>query len=104
MGPNVSARDYFWLDQAEGGKKSTAALAADLGVSRRSVQLALARARNDRRVSDSLTVPPIPRPPLRVPLFPIGPFTPRSKCGHKGPIRDDSVFICMVCHEDRNGR
>jgi hypothetical protein len=37
------------------------------------------------------------RPPRLFPLFPIGPFTPRSACPHHGPIRAGSVFCCMVC-------
>ncbi len=36
--------------------------------------------------------------PRLVPLFPIGPFTPNSVCGHRHPIRAGSIFCCMVCH------
>jgi hypothetical protein len=36
--------------------------------------------------------------PRLVPLFPIGPLTPSSTCGHHGPIRQGSVFCCMICH------
>ncbi|MGC8643447.1 MAG: hypothetical protein ACP5XB_26620 [Isosphaeraceae bacterium] len=39
------------------------------------------------------------RLPRLVPLFPIGPFTPRSTCGHHGTIRQGSVFCCMICHQ-----
>ena len=37
--------------------------------------------------------------PRLVPLFPIGPLTPRSTCPHHGPIRPGSVFCCMVCSQ-----
>lgn len=35
-----------------------------------------------------------------VPMFPMGgtPFTPKSKCPHRGPIKDGSVLYCVVCH------
>jgi hypothetical protein len=38
------------------------------------------------------------RPARLVPLFPVGSFTPHSKCAHHGPIERGSVFCCMVCH------
>ncbi len=38
------------------------------------------------------------RPPRLVPLFPVGSYTPQSKCPHHGPIERGSVFCCMVCH------
>lgn len=39
-----------------------------------------------------------PQAPRLVPLFPIGSYTPHSKCAHSGPIERGSVFCCMVCH------
>jgi hypothetical protein len=33
-----------------------------------------------------------------IPLFPIGPFTPRSACPHGESIERGSRFCCMVCH------
>lgn len=98
----VSARDYYWLDRIEAGA-TTAALAAELRVSRRNVQLALKRAREDRRVSDTLAVQLKLPDPYRVPLFPVTSFTPTSKCAHHGLISRQSVFVCMVCHSDRDG-
>ncbi|QEH38666.1 hypothetical protein OJF2_72720 [Aquisphaera giovannonii] len=39
-----------------------------------------------------------------VPLFPVGPFTPTSRCPHHGPIPKGSDLCCMVClqsgHDD----
>jgi hypothetical protein len=39
-----------------------------------------------------------PVAPRLVPLFPIGPLVPTSKCGHNGPLRAGSSFCCMICH------
>lgn len=33
-----------------------------------------------------------------VPLFPVGSFTPKSRCPHRGKIRVGSTLVCMVCH------
>ena len=33
------------------------------------------------------------------PLFPVGVFTPYSKCPHEGPIPEGSKLVCMVCHK-----
>ena len=30
----------------------------------------------------------------RLPLFPVGPFTPGSKCPHRGPLRD-TLFVIL---------
>jgi hypothetical protein len=38
------------------------------------------------------------RPPQLVPLFPVGNYTPNSRCAHRGPIERGSVFCCMICH------
>jgi hypothetical protein len=40
----------------------------------------------------------IQRPPQLVPLFPVGNYTPSSRCAHRGPIEHGSAFCCMVCH------
>jgi len=35
-----------------------------------------------------------------VPLFPIEALSYEgSRCPHRGPIRRDSVFVCMICHQ-----
>lgn len=39
------------------------------------------------------------RRPMLIPLFPVGEFTPQSRCPHTGPLRRGSVFCCMVCHQ-----
>jgi hypothetical protein len=39
------------------------------------------------------------RVPRLEPLFPIGPLTPSSPCGHKKKLERGSSFICMVCHQ-----
>ena len=65
------------------------------GISTQSTQLALPRARTvhpNRFFQDTR------RPPQLVPLFPVGNYTPHSRCGHRGPIEHNSVFCCMVCH------
>lgn len=99
----VTARDYFWLDLIESGEApNTKALAMRLGVSVRTVQLALQRARADIRIEDLLRVPREPRPPELVPLFGCQPFTPQTTCGEihpRGPIPPSARDICMVCHK-----
>ena len=39
-----------------------------------------------------------PREPILEPLFPVTTYDPRSLCPHRGPIEEDSPFVCMVCH------
>jgi hypothetical protein len=36
--------------------------------------------------------------PKLVPLFPLGSFTPESRCPHHAPIERGSVLCCMICH------
>lgn len=48
--------------------------------------------------NESGTKPDAKTLPHLIPLFPIGPFTPSSSCGHRHPIRAGSAFCCMVCH------
>jgi hypothetical protein len=40
----------------------------------------------------------VQRPPRLIPLFPVGNYTPQSRCGHHGPIQPGSLFCCMICH------
>jgi hypothetical protein len=106
------ALDLEWLRKHEQQGRSVAVIAAAEGVSRRTVQLALARARDadrpagpqadpdadlESRIRDSSSAPKNPWWLELVPLFPIGAFTPTSKCPHHGPIRPGSLFCCMVC-------
>lgn len=108
-GKTREALDLEWLRKHRRGK-TVAEIATAEGVSKRTVQLALARARAaeevvDRAESDDAELPirdetASPRPPWwleLVPLFPIGSFTPTSTCPHHGPIRPGSLFCCMVC-------
>lgn len=103
------ALDLEWRRKHQRGK-TVAEIATAEGVSKRTVQLALARARAaeqavDASGSDDAESPirdenAAPRTPWwleLVPLFPIGAFTPTSKCPHHGPIRAGSLFCCMVC-------
>lgn len=32
------------------------------------------------------------------PLFPVASFGPLSQCPHRGPLKEGSSFVCMVCH------
>ena len=105
-----ATRDTRWLAEIRKGS-DVAAIAEREKLSRQLVQRGLTRARL-RELADSLNrgeneaVPTVdkPRPkserglPRLVPLFPIGPFTPSTPCGHHHPIRAGSVFCCMVCH------
>jgi hypothetical protein len=89
-------RDGVWLKQHRSGL-TIKAIADGAGVSPRTVQLGLKRARDEvERIVSA------PSPANRwwldlVPLFPIDSFTPQSKCPHHGPIRPGSLFCCMVC-------
>lgn len=49
------------------------------------------------RIRDNGEGAPIPWWLELVPLFPIGSFTPASKCRHRGPIQAGSLDCCMVC-------
>lgn len=51
-----------------------------------------------RRRESGMPPETAPAAPRLVPLFPIGPLVPTSKCGHNGPIRAGSSFCCMICH------
>jgi len=103
------ARDAEWLRLRKQGW-TVAEIAKTSGSGRRHVERGLARARasesshlEDSRSERSLqnrdegAVAPIPWWLELVPLFPIGAFTPSSKCPHRGPIRPGSLDCCMVC-------
>jgi hypothetical protein len=119
----VEAREYVWLDDVRRGI-SIREVANREGLSIRRVQLGVTRARlrddlsrkTNSRNRDFLRMMDSTRtmswgvgargddpersgrqPPQLIPLFPIGPFTPRSTCPHHGPIRRGSAFCCMVC-------
>lgn len=93
-------RDRQWLLRVDAGA-TVADLAAASGVSRRTVQLGVKRARDAaEELAKKPVSPPQPKTPWwleLVPLFPITSFVPKSKCPHHGPIRSGSVFCCMVC-------
>ncbi len=107
-------RDEEWLRLHEAGRP-TVELAEESGVSVQLLRRALSRARKERdsRTRDLLDGSAVPtddgmavesHPASRtpwwlelVPLFPVGPFTPTSPCPHHGPIRQGSLFCCMVC-------
>jgi len=104
------ALDHEWMRKHRQGK-SAAQIAEAEGVSKRTVQLALARVKAAEKAAEEKTLADAdesasqdgstsaPRPWWLelVPLFPIAAFTPTSKCPHHGPIREGSLFCCMVC-------
>lgn len=95
-GEALLARDALWADKRAAGM-SAEAIAAEAGVSKRLVNRRLALARD---AAAEAPEGPAGKPPpwlFLVPLFPIGPFTPTSKCPHCGPIPEGSILCCMVC-------
>jgi len=116
--PSTQARELVWLDDVRRGY-SIKGIARREGLGCRRIQHGVSRARergNLSRIreyhssnelhewngeitaSAGRVVRDDPnRPPRLVPFFPIGAFTPRSACPHRGPIRAGSVFCCMVC-------
>jgi hypothetical protein len=91
------AKEWIWLWDVRNGV-STGEIALREGLSPRRVRQGIARAQADEKslkgdTADTNSV----RPPLMVPLFPIGPFTPQSACAHRGPIKRGAPFVCMVC-------
>jgi hypothetical protein len=112
------ARELLWLDEVLHGS-SVKEIAKREGLSRRRVQLGIARSRKygispqethsrvGNQAPDRVPAPGLAhlsatrhdkhRPPRLVPLFPIGEFTPKSECPHHGPLRAGSVLCCMVC-------
>jgi hypothetical protein len=117
----AQAREYIWLDDVRSGI-GIKAIALREGVGERRVQYGVKRARaresasslRDSRARDVLRDRDVGKsartwgsagkwgpgsgyPPRLIPLFPIGPFTPQSKCPHIGPIRPGSRVCCMIC-------
>jgi hypothetical protein len=87
-------REYRWLWNRHRNLREDISVTIT-PTSLRSVQSSLVRA------SIQVLRPPLNysrRPPQLVPLFPLGPYTPNSKCPHHGPIESGSVFCCMICH------
>ena len=104
-------RDEDWLEQHESGR-TIGEIAEESGVSVRHMKRAISRARKEResRMQEDQArrdgesgeggrdaTSHHPRWMELVPLFPVGAFTPTSKCPHHGPIRAGSLLCCMVC-------
>lgn len=108
MSEAVLARDYYWLDKLESGEaQSIRDLARQLGISCHTIEEAVSRARNDRRLVDQLRAAPRHRYSPRTPLFGCKPFTPSTTCADVHPgglIPRGSMCVCMVCHQDGGGR
>ncbi len=94
----IAAREYVWLwDERHG--QSVREIAAREGVTISRVRFGLRRARAQEKAAPlAATRKDSRKAPRLVPLFPIGPFTPTSTCGHTRPIEAGSSFCCMVCH------
>jgi hypothetical protein len=90
----ITAKEYVWLWECRRGV-GTNAIARREGVSVRRVRFGVARAlsqENSDLAANSLLLPSL------IPLFPVGPYTPHSSCGHYQPIPPGSRLCCMVCH------
>jgi hypothetical protein len=89
-----SGQEYVWL---RGFHDSASAAEPAVRARNRTqrVPSALARACT---VLSNRSFQIIRRPPQLVPLFPVGTYTPSSRCAHRGPIERGSVFCCMICH------
>jgi hypothetical protein len=95
----VAAREYVWLwDYRHGVSPEEIAIHEGLSVHR--VRLGLDRARaQDNGESRVLRASASGiRSPRLIPMFPLGPYTPQSTCGHRRMLRLGSLFCCMVCH------
>ncbi len=117
---STEAREQVWLSDVRRGY-SIKEIARREGLSCRRIQHGVCRARergnspqirefhlgnelplrNTRAAATAARVATAStkRPPILVPLFPIGAFTPGSACPHPGPIPAGSVFCCMVCSQ-----
>lgn len=94
------SREDHWLELLRRGRTiRQIAAAAKLKIRRIQQGLARARARELESVRALPQVREVPREPRLIPLFPILPFVPGSICPHHGPIREGSVFCCMVCSQ-----
>jgi hypothetical protein len=90
----IAAKEYMWLwDLHYGASTEVTATREALAASR--VRFGVSRALGQEKAFLGETAI---RPPRLVPLFPIGPYTPSSTCGHRGPIETGSLLCCMVCH------
>lgn len=78
--------------------KSPRVIALALGVGRNTVYRGLAAAREREREADRAG-PRRPADPSCFVIWPMGPYTPTSPCGHKGPIREGSEGYCPRCHQ-----
>ena len=94
MSLKTLAKEYIWLWDVRHGV-SINEIATREGVSLPRVRFGVARARAQER---SCPTEAAIRPPRLIPLFPMGPFTPQSACGHNRPIEPGSLFCCVVCH------
>jgi hypothetical protein len=86
---DTSVSEYVWL------RESACSMSARKPVIRvrNSVQSILCAVGQE-----SLAYQILRQAPRLVPLFPIGSYTPQSRCAHSGPIERGSVLCCMVCH------
>ena len=89
------AKEYIWLWDVRHGVCVNAIAMRDRVTVRR-VQFGVSRARAQEKSCPADTSD---RAPRLIPFFPIGPYTPQSACGHKGPIEAGSLFCCVVCHQ-----
>lgn len=91
-----AARDYCWLLDYHRGL-TIGDIARACGVRRRAVTEGIARALAlEGEGSEGGGGDAAAPPPHVVPLFPVPPFTPDSRCPHLGPVK--RPFICMICH------
>jgi hypothetical protein len=91
---DASVRDYVWLSNFRDTTDAMNPVAYDQNRTQR-IPSTLAPACT---VLSSRSCQIIRRPPQLVPLFPVGNYTPSSRCAHRGPIERGSVFCCMICH------
>ncbi len=91
---DTSIREYVWL--CDSGSDISAKVAE---VRERShIHRTLPVVSQARSVRSTHSFQVIRRPPQLVPLFPIGSYTPTSRCAHRGLIERGSCFCCMICH------
>jgi hypothetical protein len=93
---SVLAREYDWLWDHRHGR-SIVDIAADVDRSVEHVRRAIERARDFTARFEPRRRSAVDYKLDLVPLFPIGPFTPTSRCPHRGAI-PPAPFVCMVCH------
>jgi hypothetical protein len=91
---DIAAKEYTWLWDLH-HSVSAAVIAAREGITLHRIRFGVARALGQAK---SFSLDRTLRAPRLVPLFPIGPYTPHSACGHRGPIQSGSLLCCMVCH------